>query len=279
MSLKRSRLPIEPSNTVIPIQLILSNIPSDISESQVPELILSISKSLGLVPPIRTYSANSNLHLIFQTVANSVQSFKSFQSSASFPSEITIEYGESKFKAPERAEWTCTTVISTQCDSLNFANRLKCYKCSKNKSIVHQENIKATIMVRGISQFSETEIWESFERIGKVKDVRRVKDRFTGEFKDFGFVEFESEMEADVVIEVSLASSIRINGRPVSVCKSKNKKAENFVQDKDNPNYGYGIPIEPVITPGKAESLSWNEGGMGNYAENHTSSGDITGYL
>ena len=122
-----------------------------------------------------------------------------------------------------------------------------------------QENIKATIMVRGISQCSENDIWESFDKIGKVKDIRRIKDRFTGEFKDFAFVEFENEEEADLTVELSMISDIRINGKPVSVCKSKNKKAENFIQDKNNPNYGYGIEIEPLVYNSRNNQLKSNE--------------------
>lgn len=95
-------------------------------------------------------------------------------------------------------------------------------------------------MVRGISQFSECEIWESFEKIAVVKDVRRVKDRFTGEFKDFAFVEFENEYEADLVIEISVVSCIRVNGKPVFVCKSKNKKVENSeAEEKKSEKIGF----------------------------------------
>lgn len=90
-------------------------------------------------------------------------------------------------------------------------------------------------MVRGISQFSENDIWESFEKIGKVKDIRKIKDRFTGDYKDFGFIEFETESEANITIDLSIKSPIRVNGCPVSVSKSKKKKAEisNFTSSDD----------------------------------------------
>jgi RNA recognition motif-containing protein len=86
-------------------------------------------------------------------------------------------------------------------------------------------------MVRGIYQLSENEVWECLDKIAKVKDVRRIKDRFTGDFKDFAFVEFVTESEADFVVDLSLKTTIRISGRPVTVCKSKKKRAENEVPD------------------------------------------------
>ena len=81
-------------------------------------------------------------------------------------------------------------------------------------------------MIRGVTSFTESGIWETFDKIGRVKDVRRIKDRLTGDYKDFCFVEFETEAEADFVIDLSQNNPIRINGRPVMVSKSKSKKPE-----------------------------------------------------
>ena len=39
----------------------------------------------------------------------------------------------------------------------------------------------------------------------------------------------------------------------------KNKKAENFIQDKNNPNYGYGIEIEPLVYNSRNNQLKSNE--------------------
>lgn len=86
-------------------------------------------------------------------------------------------------------------------------------------------------MVRGIYQLSENEVWECLDKIAKVKDIRRIKDRFTGDFKDFAFVEFVTESEADFVVDLSLKTTIRVSGRPVTVCKSKKKRAENEAPD------------------------------------------------
>jgi RNA recognition motif-containing protein len=89
-----------------------------------------------------------------------------------------------------------------------------------------EENIKATLMVRGISGLSQEDLETSFSRLGLLKDIRMVKDRFTGDFKDFAFIEFRSESDADQVIEKSQINPIRVSGRPVQVVKSKDRKTD-----------------------------------------------------
>ena len=89
---------------------------------------------------------------------------------------------------------------------------------------VTEENIKATLMVRGIDGLDYEDLQKAFAVFGRVKEIRMVKDRFTSGFKNFAFVEFESEKEADLVIEESLKEQVRVAGRPVNVVKSKERK-------------------------------------------------------
>jgi RNA recognition motif-containing protein len=111
---------------------------------------------------------------------------------------------------------------------------------------VPEENIKATLMVRGLSGLTLEDIETSFSRFGKLKEVRMVKDRFTGDFKDFAFVEFENEDDADKVIFLSLNEAIRVSGRPVNVVKSKDRRPEITVHEnkekQENPGRIGKIP-------------------------------------
>ena len=43
---------------------------------------------------------------------------------------------------------------------------------------------------------------QAFSELGTVKDVRQIKDRFTGRMRDIAFVEFGSEEEANLVVRV-----------------------------------------------------------------------------
>lgn len=95
------------------------------------------------------------------------------------------------------------------------------------KAGVSEENIKASLMVRGIDGLGYEDLQQAFAVFGRVKEIRMVKDRFSGGFKNFAFVEFESEKEADLVVEESFREQVRVAGRPVSVVKSKERKVVN----------------------------------------------------
>lgn len=59
------------------------------------------------------------------------------------------------------------------------------------------------LFVGGIS-FSTTEdqLREMFEKAGKVESVKIITDKFSGRSKGFGFVEFETEEDAQKAIEM-----------------------------------------------------------------------------
>lgn len=65
---------------------------------------------------------------------------------------------------------------------------------------------------------------QAFSELGTVKDVRQIKDRFTGMMRDIAFVEFGSEEEANLVVRVVEENGMKIGGENVSVVKSKDKK-------------------------------------------------------
>lgn len=92
-----------------------------------------------------------------------------------------------------------------------------------------EENIKATLMVRGIDGLDYNDLQQAFSKLGRVKDIRMILDRFTGGFKNFAFVEFECEEEADLVVKNSVKDQVRVAGRPISVVKSRERKVVESV--------------------------------------------------
>ncbi len=68
-----------------------------------------------------------------------------------------------------------------------------------------------------------------------MKDVRQIKDRFTGMMRDIAFVEFGSEEEANLVVRVVEEGGMKIGGENVSVVKSKDKKERMSEETKEIP--------------------------------------------
>ncbi|KRX09287.1 hypothetical protein PPERSA_05956 [Pseudocohnilembus persalinus] len=130
-------------------------------------------------------------------------------------------------------DWMCE-----KCDYKNFAKRTRCHKCDRPKSQVCKalitpaqikpqviENVQNTsLMVRGnvITQVTETQLLDIFQKFSQVKDIRLVKNKTTGAQRDFAFVEFFTVEEAEKVLEQT-ERDLRINGQDVHVLYSKSK--------------------------------------------------------
>lgn len=55
----------------------------------------------------------------------------------------------------------------------------------------------------------------------QAKDVKIIKDKFTGKSKGFGFAEFESDDQVEQAI--SVLDGHEVNGRPLKVSKARKK--------------------------------------------------------
>lgn len=71
----------------------------------------------------------------------------------------------------------------------------------------------------------ESELEKIFSSYGKVSSVKIIIDRFTGHSRGFGFVDMESDEEAQGAIEELNGASL--NGRPLVVKKSEPRPANN----------------------------------------------------
>ncbi len=67
---------------------------------------------------------------------------------------------------------------------------------------------------------------EAFAKYAQVKDIRMIKDKSTGEFRDFAFIEFFTLTDSAYVVESTKNDPLSINGQPVTVSYSKLKRNE-----------------------------------------------------
>jgi RNA-binding protein 5/10 len=70
------------------------------------------------------------------------------------------------------------------------------------------------------------QILEAFSKYAQVKDIRMIKDKNTGELRDFAFVEFFTLEDAGKVMQYSKKEDILINGCPIHLTYSKLKRGE-----------------------------------------------------
>lgn len=78
------------------------------------------------------------------------------------------------------------------------------------------------IYVGNISREStEDDIKQAFAEFGEVSSINLIKDKFTGQYRGFGFVEMPNKEQADAAIKA--LDGQRINGRALNVAEAKPK--------------------------------------------------------
>ncbi len=61
-----------------------------------------------------------------------------------------------------------------------------------------------------------------------MRDIRQIKNKLTGKFKDFAFVEFFSPEETAQAYKIANESNFRIAGQRVTVMYSRNKSDDDY---------------------------------------------------
>lgn len=67
---------------------------------------------------------------------------------------------------------------------------------------------------------------ETFSKYAQVKDIRMIKDKFNGSWRDFAFVEFFTIEDANMVMSTVKKDPLKINGVQVFVTYSRLKKGD-----------------------------------------------------
>lgn len=92
------------------------------------------------------------------------------------------------------------------------------------------------IYVGNISrESSEDEIKQAFAEFGEVTSINLIKDKFTGQYKGFGFVEMANKEQAEAAIKA--LDGQRVNGRALNVAEAKPKTDSG---SRGNSSYGSG---------------------------------------
>jgi len=93
---------------------------------------------------------------------------------------------------------------------------------------IEQRNQDATIYVGDLDpKVNEAILWELFLQAGPVVNVHIPRDKLTKEHMSYGFVEFQSEMDADYAIKIM--NMIKLYGKPIRVNKASRDKQTHDV--------------------------------------------------
>jgi RNA recognition motif-containing protein len=74
---------------------------------------------------------------------------------------------------------------------------------------------------------SETELRKLFEQFGAVSSAKVISDRETGRSRGFGFVEMESDVEAEAAMKALNNKEIESRVLSVNVAKEKPSRSSN----------------------------------------------------
>lgn len=63
-----------------------------------------------------------------------------------------------------------------------------------------------------------------------VRDVRQIRNKLTGKFKDFAFIEFFTPEETTIAFKEANEGCFRISGQKIMVNYSRNKSDDDFLK-------------------------------------------------
>eukprot|EP01125_Pyxidicula_operculata_P012709 TRINITY_DN4187_c0_g1_i1.p1 TRINITY_DN4187_c0_g1~~TRINITY_DN4187_c0_g1_i1.p1 ORF type:complete len:325 (-),score=75.25 TRINITY_DN4187_c0_g1_i1:287-1261(-) len=93
---------------------------------------------------------------------------------------------------------------------------------------IEQRNQDATVYVGDLDpKVSENTLWELFLQAGPVVNVHIPRDKLTKEHMSYGFVEFQSEIDADYAIKI--LNMIKLYGKPIRANKASRDKQTHDV--------------------------------------------------
>lgn len=77
-----------------------------------------------------------------------------------------------------------------------------------------------------IPECDDTILLEAFSKYAQVKDIRMIRDKTTGDLRDFAFIEFFTLKDAGHVMSCTKREPLILKGKVAHVTYSKVKKGE-----------------------------------------------------
>lgn len=111
-------------------------------------------------------------------------------------------------------------------------------------------------------EISEPELKEMFEQFGTVESASIIKDKFSGQSKGFGFIEMDSQTEAQSAIEALNGKDVR--GRSIIVNEAR-PRPEGGGGGGGRPGGGRGRGTGGRGGPGGRGPGGGGRGGQGGY--------------
>jgi len=104
---------------------------------------------------------------------------------------------------------------------------------SRRGDIIEQRNQEATVFVGSLSdEVDEELLYELMVQVGPIVSVSMPKDSVKGGHRGYGFVEFQTELDAEYACKV--LSMVRLFGRPIRVTRSGTNDGKNSDKSKDS---------------------------------------------
>ncbi len=175
-------------------------------------MFTDLSISIGTSVPDEVEIQGDKLFLRYPSIEAAISVMEHVKAEVTLGSrKVKVQYFPiRKVDANVAYDWYCE-----KCDYKNFGRRGRCYRCEAEKaptcrlSYSTQPAIRpfreesaqnCSLMLRGaaITEVEESTLLEIFEAFAPVRDVRQIKNKLTGAFKDFAFIEFYSPEETSV---------------------------------------------------------------------------------
>lgn len=88
---------------------------------------------------------------------------------------------------------------------------------------VFERNQEATVYVGNLdTKVDEELLWELFVQCGVVRNVHIPRDKLTGQHSNYGFVEFQEEMDADYSMKIM--NMVKLHNKPIKCNKASQDK-------------------------------------------------------
>jgi hypothetical protein len=119
--------------------------------------------------------------------------------------------------------WTTGVSVVVRCFVANSPNR-KCYRQRPDHRAEEEERMATKLYVGNLAfSVTETDLREAFTQIGPCTSVAVVSDRETGQSRGFGFVELDSNADAERAIQQLNGQDLKGRTIKISIAQERER--------------------------------------------------------